>query len=410
MPPSGTTGTSARGWAAVAALGLAIFTVTTTEIMPIGLLQPMADDLGVSEGLIGVTVTYVAFVAALAAPTLSAATGRLDRRPLFLVVLAIFAAGNAATALAPNYAVLVVVRIIIGAGIGLVWAVVAPCAVAQVPPRSAVRATTIAYTGGSLASVLGMPVGTALGQFLGWQSTYWALAGLSAVTLAALAVLLAPTPPSGSSSLRSLWRTLRLRDLRTVLVITVLVITGAYAAYTYVTPLMVDGIGIAEHLVSVLLLVMGAAGVAGNLASGALLDRITSPRMSLALLVGLLTVALVAVLASTSLVPAAIAALLVWSVGYAALPIGLQTTAMRLAPADRGAANTLYSTGVNLSIGLGALAGAFAIDRAGPTAPTVVGMVCALLALALTFLLPTAGPRRTRAETTPGAAGDPTAR
>ena len=105
-----------RDWAAVATLGLGVFTVTTTEIMPIGLLGPMAEDLGVSEGMIGLSVTYFAAVAAVASPTLATATRRMDRRAILLVVLALFAVGNALTALAGNYVLLVVIRAVIGLG------------------------------------------------------------------------------------------------------------------------------------------------------------------------------------------------------------------------------------------------------------------------------------------------------
>ena len=118
-----------RDWAAVATLGLGVFTVTTTEIMPIGLLGPMAEDLGVSEGMIGLSVTYFAAVAAVASPTLATATRRMDRRAILLVVLALFAVGNALTALAGNYVLLVVIRAVIGCALGLMWATVAATAI-----------------------------------------------------------------------------------------------------------------------------------------------------------------------------------------------------------------------------------------------------------------------------------------
>ena len=189
-----TTTAARRDWAAVVSLGLGVFTITTTEIMPIGLLRPMATDLDVSEGTIGLTVTFFAFVAAISAPTLSTATRRLDRRPILLAVMAAFVVGNTLTALAVNYTMLVAVRMAIGVALGLMWAIVAATAVRLVPPNAAVRATTIAFSGVSLASVLGMPVGTVIGQAFGWRAAYWTLAGLSAVTLTALAVLLRSVP------------------------------------------------------------------------------------------------------------------------------------------------------------------------------------------------------------------------
>lgn len=377
-----------RSWAAVATLGLGVFAITTTEIMPIGLLKPMAADLGVSDGLIGLTVTVFAFIAAIAAPTLSSLTRRIDRRTVTLVVMAVFVAGNILTALAPNYATLVVTRVVIGIALGQMWTLVAPTAVALVHARYAVRANTIAFSGVSLASVAGMPLGNVIGQTFGWRAAFWCLAGLCTLTLAALALFMSSVTPVDGMSLRRLPSLLRDRDLRITIAVTILVITGAYAAYTYVTPLIVDVIGIVDDLVSVVLLAMGAAGVAGNFAAGTLLSRIPSIRLALASLVGLLAGALVVVLTTTAITPLAVVALLLWAIGYAAIPIGLQTTVLRVAPAQRESATTIYSTAFNLSIGLGALVGALAIDHLGALAPAAVGTTLALIALAMTTALP----------------------
>ena len=385
-----TTTAARRDWAAVVSLGLGVFTITTTEIMPIGLLRPMATDLDVSEGTIGLTVTFFAFVAAISAPTLSTATRRLDRRPILLAVMAAFVVGNTLTALAVNYAMLVAVRMAIGVALGLMWAIVAATAVRLVPPNAAVRATTIAFSGVSLASVLGMPVGTVIGQAFGWRAAYWTLAGLSAVTLTALAVLLRSVPgDSETIGLRGLPRLLRMRNLRTTLIVTALLITGAYAAYTYVTPFIVEIIGIDADLVGVVLLVMGVAGVAGNFTAGAFLTRTQSVRWSLAAIIAVLAGALILTPVASLWLPAALVGLLVWAAGYAAAPIGLQTTVFRVAPAYRESVTTLYSTTFNFSIGVGALLGALAIERGGALAPVIVGAVCATVALAVALTLPT---------------------
>ncbi len=378
-----------RDWAAVASLGLGVFTITTTEIMPIGLLRPMADDLAVSEGAIGLTVTFFAFVAAFSALILTSATRRIDRRPILLSVLALFVVGNTLTALTTGYAMLVIVRVVIGVALGLMWAIMAATAVRLVPPNAAVRATTIAFSGVSLASVFGLPVGTFIGQLLGWRAAFWTLAGLSAVALVALAIFLRSVPADTDTiGLRGLPRLLRMKHLRTTLIVTALAVTGAYAAYTYVTPLIVEVIGIDAGLVSVVLLVMGAAGVAGNFGAGAFLTRTTSVRGSLCSLIGLLAAALVLTILTREWVAVAVIGLLIWAVGYAAIPIGLQTTVFRVAPGYRESATALYSTTFNLSIGLGALVGALAIERAGALAPTIVGAVGATLALIVASRLP----------------------
>lgn len=381
-----------RDWAAVATLGLGVFTITTTEIMPIGLLAPMADDLDVSEGMIGLTVTFFAAVAAIASPTLATATRRLDRRVILLTVLAMFAVGNALTALAGNYVLLVAVRAVIGCALGLMWAIVAATAVLLVPASASVRATTIAFSGVSIASVAGMPLGTFVGQSLGWRAAYWGLAGLSAIAFVALAVFMRPTAPVGSVSLRKLPAVLRNRVLASTLGVTALVIIGAYAAYTYVTPFIVDSIGIDDDLVSAVLLAMGAAGVAGNFAAGAFMTRATSLRWALTGLVGSLAGALALVLITAPIAASAIVMLLAWAAAYAAIPVGLQTTVFRAAPQAREAATTLYATTFNSSIAIGALVGAIAIDRGGPSTPIAVGALCCVAAALLTITLPVRRP------------------
>lgn len=377
-----------RDWAAVATLGLGVFTVTTTEIMPIGLLGPMAEDLGVSEGMIGLSVTYFAAVAAVASPTLATATRRMDRRAILLVVLALFAVGNALTALAGNYVLLVVIRAVIGCALGLMWAMVAATAILLVPPAASVRATTIAFSGVSLASVAGMPLGTLAGQLLGWRAAYWGLAGLSAVAFVALAAFMRPTTPVGNVALRELPGQLGNRVLAVTLGVTALVIIGAYSAYTYVTPFIIDGIGISDDLVSAVLLAMGVAGVGGNFAAGAYMTRVTSLRWALTGLVGLLAAALTLVLLCAPVMAAALPLLLLWAAAYAAIPVGLQTTVFRAAPDAREAATTLYATTFNSSIAIGALFGAFAIDRGGSSAPIIVGAGCCTAAALLTLRLP----------------------
>ena len=133
---------------------------------------------------------------------------------------------------------------------------------------------------------------------------------------------------------------------------------------------------------------MGVAGVAGNFTAGAFLTRTQSVRWSLAAIIAVLAGALILTPVASLWLPAALVGLLVWAAGYAAAPIGLQTTVFRVAPAYRESATTLYSTTFNFSIGVGALIGALAIEHGGALAPVVVGAVCAVIALAVALTLP----------------------
>lgn len=381
-----------REWWAVSALGLGTFTLTTTEILPIGLLGPMASDLGVSEGLIGLTVTFFAVLAAIGAPTLASFTRHVDRRRVLMAVMAVFVIGNLATAFAHNYVMLLVVRAVIGCALGLMWAIVAATAVLMVAPRYSVRATTISFSGVSIASAIGVPLGTLVGQQFGWRIAFGSLAVLSAVTLAALAVFMRPTRPAGSVGLTELPKTLRIKDFRITLVVTALVVTGAYAAYTYVTPFITDSIGLDDRWISPVLLAMGIAGVLGNIASGYFVGRTPSIRRSVAVTVGVLALSLAALLLLRGVGPAAIAMLMLWSVGYAAIPVALQTTVFRTAPTERESATTLYSTTFNISIAIGAAVGAIAIGVGGAVGPVLIGAVLCMIALLATRLLPVGQP------------------
>lgn len=390
------TDVSARDLLAVSTLGLGVFTATTTEIMPIGLLQPMADDLGVTDSLVGLTVTFFAVVAAIASPTLASATRAVDRRRVMIGVMVVFAVGNAVTAVTSSYAMLVAVRAVVGCALGLMWAIVAATAVLLVPSSASVRATAIALSGVSIASVAGMPLGTFVGQLWGWRSAFWGLAALAALAAVVLVVVMRPTQPLGGVTLRELPRTLRIADLRITLGVTSLVVIGSYAAYTYVTPFIIESIGVADRLVSVILLAMGVFGVVGNFASGWFVGQVRAMRWSLAVLVGLLTVALFAVLLTAGFRPVAIAMLMLWSAAYAAIPVGLQTGVFRAAPREREPATTLYATTFNLSIAVGALVGAVAIGRGGPSTPIAVGAVVCAAAFLLTFGLPAGSSREQR--------------
>ncbi|WP_262505416.1 MFS transporter [Streptomyces sp. TRM68367] len=383
VPPHAST----RGWLAVVAVAFGVFTVTATETMPVGLLPEMAAGLRVSEGTVGLTVTLYGLFAGILAPVLTAATRRLDRGRLLLVILTVFVVGNVLTALAVNYVWLMLVRLLIGFIHGVLWAIVASIAVRLVPPDHSVRATAVVFSGISLATVLGVPLGTIVGQWLDWRAAFWALAACSAVALTATAVLMPPMPPRGGVYLSELPRLLRTGNLRTAVGVTAVVVIGHYAAYTYITPFLLRNVGVAPNMIGILLLSFGAAGVAGNFLAGAVIGRGPALRTVVHGLIAGTGGSMALLLAAGTWKPAAIAFLLSWGLAYSALPVALQTLVFRSAPQAREAATSLYVLSFNVSIALGALFGSLSLDRSGPSLVMVTGMAFCALALLLAMLL-----------------------
>lgn len=376
--PIGLQTNSWRAWSAVISLALAVFAVTVTEMMPVGLIPLIAADLHVSDGAAGLAVTMYGIIAGLSAPAATAWTHRVDRRILLLAILATFIVGNLATAVVTGYPQLLAIRLAMGLAHGLMWSITASVAIRLVPPASAAAATAAAFSGISLALVLGVPAGTFLGTWIGWRPAFLAVAALTAVAWISVLASVVSLPQAHSRHHRQ-WRILLSghRGIRSVLAVTALAVTANYAAYTYIAPFLTHRLGVTESLLGTYLLVYGVAGVIGNFTAGALLTRTATGRSVLLGALAATTVALI-VLAHTGHPgwPAGII-IAVWGLSYSALPVILQTMILRRAPHAREAATAIYVMVFNISIAAGALAGALAIDHIATTAPVLIGgLIC----------------------------------
>jgi predicted MFS family arabinose efflux permease len=170
----------ATGWPAVLVVATGIFTVVTAEMLPVGLLTPMGAALQVSEGTAGQTLTTTGIVAAVAAPLVVPALGRVDRRRALVALMGLLAAANLLAASAPAFGVMVTARVLVGIAMGGVWSLAAGLAVRLVPAGSVGRATATIFSGIAVASVLGVPAGTFLGALAGWRAAFVAVGALAA--------------------------------------------------------------------------------------------------------------------------------------------------------------------------------------------------------------------------------------
>jgi predicted MFS family arabinose efflux permease len=372
-------------WIAVAAVACGTFAIVTTEMLPVGLLTLIGPDIGVSTGASGQLMTTASIAAVVSALAIMIVAGRLDRRLLLAGMMTVLLAANLVTALVDSYALLLASRILVGLAIGGFWAVGAGLAVRLVPERSVARAGSIIISGISIASVVGVPAGTLIGDRAGWRAAFAVMAVLSLLVLIALVALLPKLPSSAGLRASDLTGLLRRGPVRAALLGLLLIVIGHFAAYTYVAPVLRDSAGLGGATIAVLLLVYGVAGVAGTFIAGSLAGRhLRKTLVGSAVLIAAATAAIPLAPGGTA---TAAMALALWGLGYGAVPVGLQVWTLRSAPEAPEGVSALFVASFQVAIGTGAVVGGLAVDRVGATAPMWLGALAAAATVALLLTL-----------------------
>jgi multidrug resistance protein len=374
---------------ALFALTIAAYAIGTTEFVIVGLLPTVAQDLGITLPLAGLIVSVYALGVTFGAPVITALTTRLGRKPLLLGLMALFIAGNAAAALAPGYGALLAARVFSAFAHGVFFSVGATIAAALVAPDRRASAIAMMFMGLTVAIVTGVPLGTFIGQSLGWRATFWAVAGLGGIAFLAIAALLPrDLPRAAPAKLPEQLRVLGSGRLLLVFAMTALGYGGTFVTFTFLAPMLQQVTGFAASSVSLILVLYGAAIAAGNLAGGHLANR--NPARALAWLFAaqagvLLLFGLTAPLPLLAL--ATLAAL--GFLSFATVP-GLQLYVVQMAQRHRpGAvdvASALNIAAFNLGIALGAwIGGEVVASPLGLIATPAVGAVLVAGALGLTL-------------------------
>lgn len=352
-----------RPWLAVSAVGLATFSVVTTEMLPVGLLTSIAGSLGTSMGRAGLMISLPALLAALFAPLVVMAAGGMDRRRILCGLLALLVLANLASALAPSLIWLLAARVLVGFCMGGIWAIAGGLAARLVPQASMGLATSIIFGGVAAASVLGVPLGALIGDFAGWRWAFGGMAGFSALVLALHVAVLPALPATGSASLRQFSHQLANRRLQAGLALTLLLVAGHFMSFTFVRPLLLTVSGFDAQWMSALLLAYGIAGIAGNFLAGIIAERRTVPSLA-AIAMGLLLAPVLFLSVGESPTGGG-AVLLVWGLAYGGVSVGLMTWMMQAAPRAVEIATALYVGVFNIGIALGSWAGGQLVDGWG---------------------------------------------
>lgn len=368
-------------WLAVSTVGLATFSVVTTEMLPVGLLTTIADALDASIGAAGLMISMPALLAAFFAPLVVIFSGGIDRRRILSGLLTLLVIANAASALAPTMHWLLAARVLVGFCVGGIWAIAGSLAIRLVPSQATGLATSIIFGGPAAATVLGVPLGALIGDFAGWRWAFGSMAALSGLALA-LHLTFIPTLPVASSVTAHQFREqLAGRKLQAGLALTMLLVAGHFMAFTFVRPLLLSVSEFDAQWIGALLFAYGIAGIAGNFLAGIVVMRHTLLSLILIAL-GLLLAPLLFLAVGSSQI-GGVSVLIAWGLVYGGVSVSLMTWMMQAAPRAVEVVAALYAALFSVGIALGSWAGGQIVDAWSLTANLWLSAGCAATGLLL---------------------------
>jgi DHA1 family inner membrane transport protein len=367
---------------ALLALAIGAFGIGTTEFVPMGLLPEIAGDFGVSIPSAGLLVTGYALGVVGGAPVMTALGTRLGRKSMLMLLMGLFVLGNLGSALAPSFGLMLAGRLVTALAHGAFFGIGAVVAAELAGPERRAGAIAAMFTGLTVANVVGVPLGTSVGQAFGWRVTFALVAGLGVAGLLGIAKLVPPLPRPEGTHLRRELKAFGNPQVVLAMAMTVLGFGGVFAAITYIAPMMTKVAGYSDGAVTWLLVLFGGGMSLGNVVGGRYADRALMPMLYTAL-GGLAVVLAVFTLTAHSKAPAAITVLLIGALGFATVP-PLQKRVLDQAHGAPTLASAVNIGAFNLGNALAAWLGGLVISAGlGYTAPSWVGAALAGSALAL---------------------------
>jgi DHA1 family inner membrane transport protein len=365
------------------ALAIAAFGIGTSEFIIMGLLPNLSDDFHVSIPKAGVLVTGYALSVTIGAPIVAIATAKLERKSALLLLMGVFTLGNLACAVAPTYNLLFAARVLTALCHGAFFGIGSVVAANLVPRKQRAQAIALMFSGLTLANVLGVPAGTALGQAYGWRAAFWAIVPIGFLAAAAVFVLV-PSQPASSSELLHEFRVLRKPQVLLVLAMSILTSASLFCVFTYIAPMLEAVTLVSPHTVTLTLLLFGVGITVGNLLGGTLSDW-----RPMAFLIGALLTLIASLLvlyyAEPHVLPAIIT-ILVWGAIQFAAGAPLQSRIVDHAAAAPNLASTLNQGAFNFGNATGASLGGMMLTagytyRQLPLASAIVTLITLALAL-----------------------------
>jgi len=371
-------------WLAILSVAVGAFALVTSEFLPVGVLNDVASDLGISAGLAGLMVTLPGIMAALAAPLISVGVGALDRRYLLIGLTLIMIIANAIVAYAGDFNLLLVGRVLLGISIGGFWATAIALSGRLAPDGMGVaKANSIIMAGVTLATVVGVPVGTWLSGLMGWRMTFLVTALVGVPVLLAQVFLLPRLMPEKAIRIRDLPALFINPQARVGLIAVLLIGLAHFAAYTYVAPFFKQNAGFDGPTIGSLLLLYGVAGFMGNIFAGFAANRSVRHTLMLVALMIAVSTALFPHFATGMTGAAMLIAL--WGFAFGLVPVGWSTWLATTVTDEAESAGGLMVASIQLAISAGAAGGGAVFDLNGASGVFTASGVLLLAAMVMVF-------------------------
>lgn len=362
-PNDSASDSSRGGWGAVLALSLCVATLIASEFMPVSILMPIASDLHLTEGTAGQAISISGIFAVITSLTIGSFTPGLDRRALLLGLTVLMLASGLMVAFAPNFAFLMAGRALLGVVIGGFYSMSAATVMRLVSEDQVPRALGLLNGGNALATTVAAPLGSFLGQFIGWRGAFFMVVPLAAITFAWQWMTLPSMPSDRSSRTTSALGVLRRPGAAIGMLAMGLLFMGQFTLFTYIRPFLERTTQLGATHLSIILLVMGAAGLVGSWVIGRAVARSLAKTLAIAPL-ALAAIALGLILIGSMPVPVAVL-LALWGLIGTAVPVAWWTWLARSLPDDAESGGGLMVAVIQLSITLGAAGGGMLFDAGG---------------------------------------------
>ena len=367
-----------RQWRVIV-MAISAFIFNTTEFVPIALLSDIGHSFAMPVETVGYMITIYAWIVAILSLPAMLATAHIERRKLLIALFVIFIGGHAVSVMAQSFAMLLAGRALIALAHAVFWSITASLVVRVAPKDRQTKALGLLSMGSALATVLGLPLGRMIGQWLGWRMTFGTI-GVAALLAMIMVWWILPKLPSkdvgSAASLPSIFNNI---PLLTVYTLTVLCVTAHFTAYSYIEPYMLTISQFSQQFATVILLSFGVAGLLASWLFGHFYDRF--PR---AFLISAMATLLFSLLASVWLPHVPILWLvlaMLWGLAITAISLAFQLRVLQLAPNATDVAMSIFSGIYNIGIGGGAFVGGLVIASLGLAMVGYVGAGIALIAM-----------------------------
>lgn len=373
-----------RRWLPVISLTFSTFIFNTSEFIPIGLLSDIASDFAITESKAGMLITVYAWIVALASLPLMLAFSKTENKKLMLSIVALFIASHVLSGFSTSYYMLMLSRAGVACAHAIFWSIVTPLAVRVAPEGGRSTALSLIITGSSVAMIVGLPLGRAVGLLVGWRATFLLIAALSAIVFIILAASLPKTPSDNDVSIKSLPALLRTPGLGGIYLLTVIIITGHYTSYSYIEPFLAQVAGMSNTLITIVLSIFGIVGIIGSYFFAKYFDRHQFTFIRFA--VAGISIFTLLLLPSAFNKATVILICILWGLAINSYNLSFQAEILQVAPHGTAIAMSIYSGIYNVGIGAGALVGGNVCSYMGISNIGFVGGAIGLVASAYCIL------------------------